>query len=367
VVDDKHDVHRTLKYGSERFLIGQIPLAAIFLMLGIATLLWPSDVTWQGQFVGAALAMASFAFIVLALFRRYVAPGPPRLVLSPDGIHQRLSHNRTLHIPWDEVQSVVSVDHRLVNIAGYVQTILKVPAVVVSRAFYDSVMPIQAWMRQPLNWGHFAESDNGVVRILFRPAFLGTRGTELRQAIESRWRAFSRHPAAKLPPRVDEPSAAEMAPSWLRRWMPALLVALAALPAFYFVFSAELPEGTRSWHLGEALDKHGVPARLTDGRMVRLRRNDVAAIGIPECPDTTRSKSWIPASVATASCTADIILPTGERAIAAFRLVTETQTIEYRYGKFREQSALVAAPLTLEEADAQLCRLGHCGPGTRSQ
>lgn len=367
MVDDKHDVQRTLKYGSERFLISQIPLVAVFLLLGIATQVWPSVFSGPGHFVGAALAVASFAFIVFALFRRYVSPGPPRLVLSPDGIHQRLSHNHTLHIPWDEVRSVVSVDQRLVNISGFVQTILKVPAVVVSKAFYDSVMPIQPWMRRPLNWGHFAESGNGVVRILFRPAFLGTRGTELRRAIESRWRAFSRHPAAKLPPRADEPSVAEMAPSWLRRWAPAILVALAALPAFYFVFSAELSEETRSWHLGEVLDKHGVPARLADGRMVRLRRSDVAAVGIPECPNTIQSKSWIPPSIATASCTASVTLPSGVRAIVVFRLVTETQTVEYSYGKFRQQSALVAAALTLEEADALLCRLGHCGPGMRQQ
>ncbi|MGV3635444.1 MAG: hypothetical protein ACO1NY_13930 [Pseudorhodoplanes sp.] len=286
-------------------------------------------------------------------------------MLSADGIHQRLSHNRTLHIPWDEVQSVVSVDQRLVNISGVFQTILKVPAVVVSKAFYDSVMPMQPWIRRPLNWGHFAENGNGGVRILFRPAFLGTRGTELRREIESRWRAFSSHPNAKLPPRTDEPSSAEMAPSWLRWWTPAILVVLAALPAFFFIFSAELSQETRSWYLGEVLDKHGVPARLADGRMVRLRRSDVAALGIPECPNTMQSKSWIPPSIATASCTASVTLPSGKRAIAVFRLVTETQTVEYSYGKFRQQSALVAAPLTLEEADALLCRLGVCGPGLR--
>lgn len=43
------------------------------------------------------------------------------------------------------------------------------------------------------------------------------------------------------------------------------------------------------------------------------------------------------------------------------RLVTETQTVEYTYGKLREQSALVAAPLSLEEADAPLGWSGRCG------
>ena len=367
MVDDRDDVQRTLKYGSERYLVRQIPLVAILLLLGLSTQVWPSVFPWQGHFVGAALTMASFAYIVFALFRRFVEPGPPRLVLSKDGISQRLSHGRILHIPWDEVQAVLSVDQRIMNIAVLVQTILKVPAVVVSKEFYDRVMPVQPWLRQPLNWGHFAEGGNGGVRILFRAAFLGTGGRDLRQAIEARWRAFSRHPNAKLPSREDEPSAADAAPSWLRRWTPAALLVLAALPALYFFFSAELPEGTRSAYLGELLDKGGVAGRLADGRVVRLRRGDVAAVGIPECPEMTRSESWIPSYVATASCTANLTLPSGERAMAVFRLVTQTQTVEYQLGKFREQSARIVAPLSLEEADALLCRLGHCGSGTHKQ
>jgi hypothetical protein len=367
VVDDKDDVRRTLKYGSERFLIGQIPLVAIPLLLGLTTQVWPSVFPWQGRYLGAALALASAAFILFALFRRFIAPGAPRLVLSPDGIHQRLSHGRILHIPWDEVQAVVSVDQRVMNIAVLVQTILKVPAVVVSKEFYERAMPVQPWLRRPLNWGHFAESGNGGVRILFRAAFLGTRSADLRQAIEARWRAFSRHPNAKLPPRADEPSAADVVPSWLRRWLPAALMLLAALPAFYFTFSAELSEGSRSTYLAELLDKGGVAARLADGRMVRLHRSDVAAVGIPECPETTRSESWIPSPAATASCTAVLTLPSRERAMAVFRLVSRTETVEYRYGKFRQQSWLVTAPLSLEEADALLCRLGHCGAGTQKK
>jgi hypothetical protein len=311
--------------------------------------------------------LASFAYIVFALWRRYVAPGPPRLVLSPDGIHQRLSHGRILHIPWDEVQGVVSVDQRLINIAGLPQTILAVPAVVVSDRFYDGAMPQQPWLKRPLTWGHFAERGNGGVRILFRPAFLGTRGRDLREAIETRWRAFSRHPNAKLPPCEDEPGAADLAPSWVRRWTPAALLLLAALPALYFTLSAQLSEETRSSYLDQLLDREGVAARLADGRVVRLRRSEVAAAEIPDCPETTRSKSWIPSYVATASCTAVLTLPSGERATAVFRLVTQTQTVEYQLGKFREQVARVVAPLSLEEADALLCRLGHCGPGARKR
>jgi hypothetical protein len=287
-------------------------------------------------------------------------------VLSPDGIRQRLSHGRILHIPWDEVQGVVSVDQTVMNVLGFYQTILNVPAVVVSEAFYDRVMPLQPWSRRPLNWGHFAEARKGTVRVLFRPAFLGTRGRDLRHAIETRWRAFSRHPNAKLPSREDE-SRARVLPMWMARWaLPVILVLSALFPLYLILSPTELTEATRSAYLDDLLDKGGVTARLADGRMALLRRGDVATVSIPEC-EQTRSTSWMPSHVTAASCSAGLTLPSGERAVAIFRLATETQTVEYQLGKFREQSYLVTAPLSLEEADAASCRLGHCGPDSRKR
>jgi hypothetical protein len=120
-------------------------------------------------------------------------------------------------------------------------------------------------------------------------------------------------------------------------------------------------------YLGDLLDKGGVMARLPDGRMALLYRGDVREAGIPECDlETARNPKsfWPPVLVTSASCTARLTLPSRAQAMAVFRLVTETQTVEYAYGKFREQSWLVRAPLSLEEADALLCRLGHCGPDT---
>lgn len=365
MADERDDVNRVLKYGSERFLVGQIPLAAFLLAIGIGTQVWPSNFPRMAQFLGAVLALASFAFIAFALFRRFVEPAPPRLVLAPDGISQRLSHGRILHIPWDEMQDVKSVTQRLVNLTGIPQTVFNVPAVIVSEKFYYSVMPLQPWHKRPLNWGHFAEGGNGIVRVLFRPSFLGTTGKELRAAIESRWRAFSHHPNAKLPPREDEFGPEHSIPSWVRRWAPAAVIVLAALPPLYFILTPdELSEGTRSHYLDDLLDKTGVPARLADGSMKRLRRSDIASSGIPHCPETTRSETWIQAYIASASCIADLTLPSGERATAAFRLGTKIYTVEYKLGSFREEKAIVPISLSLEEANALLCRLGRCAPGT---
>src|SRR5262245_44183509 len=134
VTNDTNDVERTLAYGSERYIFRHIPPVALVLLLGLAMLLWPGGSSPTASvYVGFLLFAAGFGYIVFACLR-YFEPGPPRLALSPDGIRQRLSHGRTLHVPWDEVQGVVSVDHTFMSIASIVHTIRDVPAVVVSEA-----------------------------------------------------------------------------------------------------------------------------------------------------------------------------------------------------------------------------------------
>jgi hypothetical protein len=364
VADDTDDVHQTRAYGSERFLMRYVPIAALLLLLGLFVgppRNWPL----MGPPVRLALTVGSFAYIVFACWRRFVAPGRPRLVLSTQGIDQRLSHGHILHIPWHEVQDVVSIDHTVVTIRGFRHTTRDVPAVVVSAAFYAREMPHKPWLRRPLNWGHFAEAENETVKIVFRHDYLGTRAPDLRQAIETRWRAFSRHPNAKLPPSPE--SIGVRRRSWLPRWVFPAVLLLCALPALYIIWTdvlvEEMSDGTRSYYLGDLLDKTGVTARLADGQMARLRRADVAQVGIPRCETTRdRSRTWFRLEITAAVCTAPISLPSGARAVAVFRLVTETQTVEYKLGAFREDHFRVTAPLSLEEADALLCRLGHCGP-----
>jgi hypothetical protein len=244
VADDKDDVHRTRAYGFERYLISVIPFAAILLALGLgASQIWLHQSSPQmSVFFGMMLAMASFAYIIFACWRLFIDPARPRLVLSPRSIDQRLSYGRILHIPWDEVRDVVSVDHRMWTVAGMYKTTLDVPAVVVSPEFYARVMPEVPWARRPLNFGHFAERKNGTVRILFRYDYVGTRAEDLRQAIETRWRTFSHHPNAKLPPSEASRWRAAALRVWVSRlWFPAVLV-LCAL-GFLYVFW----DTARSW------------------------------------------------------------------------------------------------------------------------
>jgi len=366
VADDKDEVYQTRSYGSERYLIRHVPLAALLFGIGV---LFSSPPTWplMGPPMRVAITIASFAYIVFACWRRFVAPGRPRLVLSTQGIDQRLSHGHILHIPWHEVQDVVSIDHQVLNVVGVWHSTGDVPAVVVSRAFYERVMPRKPWLRRSLNWGHFAKPGNGTVQILLRFDYLGTRAQDLRQAIETRWRAFSRHPNAKLPPSAE--SLGVRRRSWLPRWALPSILLLCAAAALYFIWAfvlvEEWSEGTRSYYLGELLDKGGVTARLADGRMTRLRRGNVSEVGVPQCELTRdRSRTWFRLQVTAATCTAQLTLPSGPRAVAVFRLVTETQTVEYKLGAFREDQFHVVAPLSLEEADALLCQLGHCGPDT---
>lgn len=377
MADDKADVQQTRAYGAERYMLRQIPLAAFLLAIGLGLLIWP--VAKPGSTLFAfALSAGSFAYIAFACFRAF-EPGRPRLELSPDGIRQRLSHGHILHIPWHEVQDVVSTDHTTTNVVGIVQTMRDVPAVVVSPAFYDRWMPQKPWLKRPLNWGHFALGKNDAVRVLFRPDYLGTRSEELRQAIETRWRAFSRHPNAKLPPSAESRKRQTSRWPW---WLPssarsAIFIA-ALFTGLYLIWvfvlaSQELPDGVRSWYLDDLLDKGAVTARLADGRMARLGRGDVDTKDVPECKlEMTREPvlSWLPlwpATVTARSCTARLTLRTGAQATAVFRIVVEMQTVEQSLGKFSEQPMQIVAPLSLDEADALLCRLGHCGPDAQKR
>lgn len=340
-------------------IIGYIPFAAIVFAIGAATQVWPDTFPWQGVYLGFVLAAASLGYIAFACFR-YVEPGKPRLTLAPDGIHQRLSRGRMLHIPWNEVRDIAAVDYTF-NASGITHTIRDIPAVVVSQAFYDRVMPPQPWLRRPMNWGHHVEAANGVVRVLFRHDLLGTTAQGLRHAIETRWRAFSTQPNARLPSQPVAPRSRLL--SWLTTQNVLLLITVGTIA--YFVWALiikdpELSEATRSHYLAELLDKGGVTARLSDGRIGILRRHEVATTSTPSC-ETTRTRSWRPAYVTSASCTAQLALRSGGGAIAVYRIEVKTFPIEHSPGKFSEGHALVATPLNLEDADALACRLGHCG------
>jgi hypothetical protein len=363
--DDKDDVHGERAFGSEDYMLRQIPLAAILFALGSVALLWPLEFSWPKYLTGAALALGSVGYIVFASIRAFV-PGPPRLVLSKDGIRQRLSHGRILHIPWDEVQGVIYFDHRLMNVRGFWQTVRDVPAVLVSPAFYERVMPHQPFMRRPLNWGHFAEPRDGAMLVLFRHDYLGTQRRDLREAIETRWRAFSRHPNAGRPQHEARP--VRLVPDWLLPWIAPAVLLIAVLPPAYFIWKPpELSDALRAYYLGDLLDQGGVTARMPDGRITRLLRMDVAGAETPRCDLVTVREAWrfwMP-WIAGATCTAGLSLRSGGRAMAAFRLVTETDTVEYELGKFTEQSWIVAKPMGVEEAEVHLCGLGHCGPGTQ--
>lgn len=56
-----------------------------------------------------------------------------------------------------------------------------------------------------------------------------------------------------------------------------------------------------------------------------------------------------------------------EHARAVFQLVNETQTFKKVDDKSYELRMLVVTPLSLEEADMLLCRLGYCRQGATKQ
>jgi len=153
------------------------------------------------------------------------------------------------------------------------------------------------------------------------------------------------------------------------------LTAVAVLTIFWFwayvwawwVFSDPSPL-ERTAYFREALERDGVPARLERGRMIRLRRGDVAEIGASECAARSiecseysgrrrgcrEAKVWL-------SCTYAVKHRSGSPTTAVVRLHSNP---EYQAPESPRAKPFVAdgAP-NLNEADDMLCGLGHwCRP-----
>jgi hypothetical protein len=131
--------------------------------------------------------------------------------------------------------------------------------------------------------------------------------------------------------------------------------------------SFSLSEGSRQAYLGQMLDHAGVASRLEDGRVVRLRRDEIVDAAVPDCErEIVRDPAgttFTPAYTASATCTALLKHVSGTHAMAIFKLVVVDASWEDYSGKRQPGSAIATKQMTLAEADAALCARGYCGSG----
>jgi hypothetical protein len=274
-------------------------------------------------------------------------------------------------IPWREVQGVDSIDFGI-----WPHRFRDVTVLLVSKAFYDAKIDVRSIWRQGPGWHRHFIPKGKQVQIALHHDLLSMSASEVRDAVEARWRAFSGHPNAELPPVPRAPCVPgvleRLAPSRAVKRVSLVALVLLALPAAYYWqwgwawMSFSVPEGSRSYYLEQLLKGRGVPARHADGRMAFISRDEVAEDALPDCEreivrDAT-PHSFTPAYTASATCTAVLRLKSGGKAVGIFRLVVADASWEDYAGKRHPGSAIVTAPMTLAEADVRLCALGECGP-----
>ncbi len=372
--EEARDVHQTLSFGKEGYLFRQMPLAIAVSLLGVGLLYLLSGgrPAKPGALVAVyVLICGGFGFAAYACWRR-MHPAQPVLVLAPTGIRYRIDGRLLLTIPWNEIAGVDTADIRMTT-RGITWKQRDVPVVLVSESFYRSRVKPDTWWHRGAAWRYYFIPRDGAIQISLFHDVVSQPSADLRDAIERRWRAFSRHPNAQLPPAPHPARPRRWASTQAQRLAAMIVLAALALPLLwhwqwgYAWLKSGVSDSAARGYLDDLLDRHAVTARRSDGRMVLVRRWDVASVGAARChTDIARdseAQTLTPAYAVSTHCVGDLRLTNGMAAVAIYKLVVTTFDVEYELGKISKGSAIVPAMLNLEEAERRLCALKGCVAG----
>ncbi len=370
---DTRSVYTTLEFGREKYLLRQVPIAVGLAALGalMLYLLHGDSYAKFGPWLAAYILIIAGVGCTLFAIWRWMYPAEPVLVLSPAGIRYHLASGLRLTIPWGEIEGVDSTDIRIWH-RGFYTTYRDVTVALISDRAYRARVKPETWWHRGRAWKyHFIPKDGGVQVALFHDV-LSVPADELRDAVEDRWRAFSRHPNAKLPPRPRVPSKPRFFTRG-RKQAVALIVVGLTMPLIWYwnwVYARlvhNVPDGVAHYYVIDQLNRRSVPARTLDGRMVALRFWHVSSIGPSRCHkdivQLPQSQTWRPVYDTTVYCIADLVLTSGGTATGIIKLVVDTFDMEAQLGKITQGRAIVAAEFPLDEAERRLCALTPCGAG----
>jgi hypothetical protein len=208
------DVRQILEYRADQWILNLLPWALALLLMGLAMLVYAGRGVAKDTLAGLILIIAGLAGTAFVLFRR-ANPGKPLLVLSPAGLTLRIVSVKEVHIPWQEVQAVDTIDFKVwVSRFPYRVWFRDCTAVLVSKAFYDTHVHVaSAFMRGPGWTSLFRPRDDGRVHIALHHEQFSVPSKDVRDAVETRWQAFRDRPAQILSavpsgPRVSIPARA---------------------------------------------------------------------------------------------------------------------------------------------------------------
>jgi hypothetical protein len=194
------DIHRTVEYRADRWLVGWLPYALLLAAFGLYMAIFEYG---RHQFAGRIVLLIAAGFSLFLLYRLF-NPGPSRLTLSPAGLQLHVGRRDVL-IPWREIQSIDTTDLKVRNwgrgsalfptITFHDCTLVKV-----SRPFYEEAIHVPSVFMQGPGWQGVFHAEGDSMRIALHHEQFSATSQDVRALIEARWRAFRgrSHPASRV-------------------------------------------------------------------------------------------------------------------------------------------------------------------------
>lgn len=194
--DKPIDVQQTLSYTRRASLHWRwLGLGLLCLAIGIGFSIWQPDDFRAYDWFMIALAFITGIFMTLYAAAALLLPVKPTFVLSPQGIRLHIEWVKDILIPWREVRGVETTDITG-TFRGHLVHFPGVTVVAVSRDFYDRRIHVNNWILRGPGWDTNFVPKDSMVQIAFHHEALDASAEEMRAALEARWRAFGRAPAA---------------------------------------------------------------------------------------------------------------------------------------------------------------------------
>lgn len=376
----KIDVDRTLTFTLADSFRGNRGMGLFFALLGGLVLILPEE----GDPTVLVPGLGLLAFGVFALAAPYLGLKRGEKVvaeLSPQGLVTGVQNSARprIEIPWDEISEVTQISFMSPVVATW-GTYIREPCVTVSRAFYDREIHVDGIAAQGLFWRHHIQRhpDGDRMRVVLLHHDFALSRRALRDEIEARWRAFSRHPAASLPAPPVTDALARLADAYdavtatpARRVTAAVVAALFVLPLAYHwhygltrLAIANLNPAQLASYGGGLLAQRRLPGRVDGGPLTVLGPADVGAMRDASCQRTIRRRAGdaglTPRYAQHHACRAVFTTREGRAAEAVFDIYPTEYRQEMGSGPPRLMSALIAHPPPEAEVRTRLCGIRPC-------
>ena len=218
------DIRQALEYRPTTMIVRLLPTGLLLIFLGLFLYAIVDLDRDPSTFGGIVLSLIiGIALTGFTLWRRW-HHGKPVFTLSPDGIRYRIPFIKQVLIPWHEIQGVDTIDIEAgywsilwsTHSLRYNTFILRdVTVILLPQRFYQQHLHINSFLLRGPAWKANFIPKGELMQMALHHEYVSVEPRALREAVETRWRAFREKPAATLTltsvPSTMNPSAAKTA------------------------------------------------------------------------------------------------------------------------------------------------------------